>query len=54
LLIFGIGSCLLAWASLDSDPPTWASCAAGMIDVHHQAQLLVEMGVSRTVCPDWP
>jgi hypothetical protein len=45
LLFFQIGSCISAQASLDWDPPTYASHVAGMTGMHQHTQLLlVEMG----------
>jgi hypothetical protein len=45
LVIFEIGSCTFAWASLDGDLPVEASCLAGMTGVCYHAQLLlIEMG----------
>jgi hypothetical protein len=39
LVIFQIGSCVFAQASLDCDPPIYVSCVAGMSDTcYHETK----------------
>jgi hypothetical protein len=41
--IFEILGLLFVQASVDHDPPIYASCVAGMTGAYHHAQLSVEM-----------
>jgi hypothetical protein len=41
LVIFKIGSCVYAQASLGHDPPSYAFLVLGMTDVYHHRQLFI-------------
>jgi hypothetical protein len=45
---------LFVQASLDTDPPIYASYVVEMTDMHHHAQLLLGMGVFLSFCLEWP